>query len=149
MSAVLSPKPATQAPDVNLKLNFQKNLQTVTNRIHATSNVDEIMLEVSQEICNLFNADRLTLYAMGEDKASIISKIKTGLNSFKDLKLPIAEQSIAGYVALSKKIVNLKDVNGVRALETVYDTMTCLLKTREDKARMTREVTSRLLAKVA
>ena len=110
MSAVLSPKPASQAPDVNLRLNFQKNLQTVTNRIHATSNVDEIMLEVSQEICNLFNADRLTIYSIGEDKASIVSKVKTGLNSFKDLKLPIAEQSIAGYVALSKKIINIKDV---------------------------------------
>jgi len=110
MSAVLSPKPASQAPDVNLRLNFQKNLQTVTNRIHATSNVDEIMLEVSQEICNLFNADRLTIYSIGEDKASIVSKVKTGLNSFKDLKLPIAEQSIAGYVALSRKIINLKDV---------------------------------------
>ncbi len=110
MSAVLSPKPAAQSADVSLKLNFQKNLQTVTNRIHATNNVDEIMLEVSQEICNLFNADRLTIYAVGEDKASIISKIKTGLNSFKDLKLPIAEQSIAGYVALSKKLINLRDV---------------------------------------
>ena len=33
--------------------------------------------------------------------------------------------------------------------EAVHDTMACLLKTREDKARMTREVTSRLLAKVA
>jgi type II secretory ATPase GspE/PulE/Tfp pilus assembly ATPase PilB-like protein len=110
MSAVLSPKPATQAPDVNLKLNFQKNLQTVTNKIHATNNVDEIMLEVSQDICNLFNADRLTIYSVGEDKASIISKVKTGLNSFKDLKLPIAEQSIAGYVALSRKLVNIKDV---------------------------------------
>ncbi len=110
MSAVLSPKPAAQSADVSLKLNFQKNLQTVTNRIHATNNVDEIMLEVSQEICNLFNADRLTIYAVGEDKASIISKIKTGLNSFKDLKLPIAEQSIAGYVALSRKLINLRDV---------------------------------------
>ena len=110
MSAVLSPKPAAQPADVSLKLNFQKNLQTVTNRIHATNNVDEIMLEVSQDICNLFNADRLTIYVVGEDKASIISKIKTGLNSFKDLKLPIAEQSIAGYVALSKKLINLRDV---------------------------------------
>jgi len=110
MSAVLSPKPSAQSADVSLKLNFQKNLQTVTNRIHATNNVDEIMLEVSQEICNLFNADRLTIYAVGEDKASIISKIKTGLNSFKDLKLPIAEQSIAGYVALSRKLINLRDV---------------------------------------
>ncbi|MFN0161953.1 MAG: ATPase, T2SS/T4P/T4SS family [Burkholderiales bacterium] len=107
----MSSKPAVQGGgDVNLKLNFQKNLQTVTNRIHATNNVDEIMLEVSQDICNLFNADRLTIYTVGEDKASIISKVKTGLNSFKDLKLPIAEQSIAGYVALSKKLINLRDV---------------------------------------
>jgi MoxR-like ATPase len=42
------------------------------------------------------------------------------------------------------------DVRDLReAPETVYDTMACLLKTREDKARVTREVTSRLLAKVA
>jgi type II secretory ATPase GspE/PulE/Tfp pilus assembly ATPase PilB-like protein len=36
--------------------------------------------------------------------------VKTGLNSFKDLKLPIAEHSIAGYVALAKKTINIKDV---------------------------------------
>ena len=61
------------------------------------------MLEVSADICQLFNADRLTIYSIGEDKQSIVSKVKTGLNSFKDLKLPIAEHSIAGYVALSRK----------------------------------------------
>ena len=65
----------------------------------ALSNVDEIMLELSQDVCSLFNADRLTIYSIGEDKASIVSKVKTGLNSFKDLKLPIADQSIAGHVA--------------------------------------------------
>ena len=58
----------------------------------------------------LFNADRLTIYSLGEDKQSIISKVKTGLNSFKDLKLPIAEHSLAGYAALSKKLANVKDV---------------------------------------
>jgi type II secretory ATPase GspE/PulE/Tfp pilus assembly ATPase PilB-like protein len=68
------------------------------------------MLELSQDICNLFNADRLTIYSVSEDKSAIVSKIKTGLNSFKDLKLPIADQSIAGYVALSRKIINLRDV---------------------------------------
>src|SRR6266498_5855260 len=109
MSAVLQTHPGAAA-DVNSRLTFQKNLQIVTNKIHATSNVDEIMLEVSADICGLFNADRLTIYSMGEDKQSIISKVKTGLNSFKDLKLPIAEHSIAGYVALSKKTANIKDV---------------------------------------
>jgi len=109
MSAVLSHPAATQT-DVNLRLAFQKQLQLVTNKIHATSNIDEIMLEVSSDICQLFNADRLTIYSVGEDKQSIVSKVKTGLNSFKDLKLPIAEHSIAGYVALSRKLVNIKDV---------------------------------------
>jgi len=108
MSAVLSHPAATQT-DVNLKLAFQKQLQLVTNKIHATSNIDEIMLDLSADIMQLFNADRLTIYSVGEDKQSIVSKLKTGLNSFKDLKLPIAEHSIAGYAALSRKLVNIKD----------------------------------------
>ncbi len=108
MSAVLSPHAGHS--DVGARLAFQKQLQAVTNKIHATNNIDEIMLEVSADVCALFNADRLTIYSMGEDKQSIVSKVKTGLNSFKDLKLPIAEHSIAGFVALTKKAVNLKDV---------------------------------------
>jgi type II secretory ATPase GspE/PulE/Tfp pilus assembly ATPase PilB-like protein len=108
MSAVLSHSAGAQT-DVGARLAFQKQLQAVTNKIHATNNIDEIMLEVSADVCALFNADRLTIYSMGEDKQSIISKVKTGLNSFKDLKLPIAEHSIAGYCALAKKTINIKD----------------------------------------
>jgi type II secretory ATPase GspE/PulE/Tfp pilus assembly ATPase PilB-like protein len=109
MSTVLQSKPV--APD-NLaeKLGFQQKLQAVTNKIHATKNIDEIILELSQELCNLFNADRLTIYLLSEDKGSIISKVKTGLNSFKDIKLPINEQSIAGFVATNKRVVNIRDV---------------------------------------
>jgi type II secretory ATPase GspE/PulE/Tfp pilus assembly ATPase PilB-like protein len=108
MSAVLNHAPAHT--DVGARLAFQKQLQAVTNKIHATSNIDEIMLEVSADVCQLFHADRLTIYSVGEDKQSIVSKVKTGLNSFKDLKLPIAEHSIAGYVALTKRTANLRDV---------------------------------------
>jgi type II secretory ATPase GspE/PulE/Tfp pilus assembly ATPase PilB-like protein len=110
MSPVSGAPAEAAASDVDSRLTFFKNLQTVTNKVHATANIDEIMLELSGEICSLFNADRLTIYSVGEDKASIVSKVKTGLNSFKDLRLPIADQSIAGYVALAKKTVNIRDV---------------------------------------
>jgi type II secretory ATPase GspE/PulE/Tfp pilus assembly ATPase PilB-like protein len=105
-----TPQDAGGLSDVGSRLTFFKNLQAVTNKIHATSNIDEIMLELSQDVCSLFNADRLTIYSVGEDKASIVSKVKTGLNSFKDLRLPIADQSIAGHVALARKAVNIQDV---------------------------------------
>ena len=116
--STISPAKLSLDPDSDIsnKLDFSKNLHVVTNKIHATNNIDEIILEVSKDICSLFNVDRLTVYSVSEDKSCIISKVKTGLNSFKDLKLPIANQSIAGFIALSKKVANIKDVYDEREL---------------------------------
>ncbi|MBK7660789.1 MAG: Flp pilus assembly complex ATPase component TadA [Betaproteobacteria bacterium] len=112
MSAVLEPKAGAGpgAADVAVKLAFSKKIQAVTNRIHSTNNVDEIILEVSRDICQLFEADRMTIYTTSEDGSSIVSKVKTGLNSFKDIKLPISESSLAGFCALHKRHMNIRDV---------------------------------------
>lgn len=109
--------------DVSKRLTFFKNLQAVTNKIHATNNIDEIMLELSQDLCSLFNADRLTIYAVSEDKTAIVSKVKTGLNSFKDLKLPITDQSIAGYAALSRQLINISDVYDDAELKSYHENL--------------------------
>ena len=125
MSAILSPVSMghnvdpLSAGELGSRLSFFKNLQAVTNKIHATSNIEEIMLELSQDICALFNADRLTIYAVSEDRSAIVSKIKTGLNSFKDLKLPISDQSVAGYVALQRQVVNVRDVYDEEELKAI------------------------------
>ena len=116
MSAVLEPKAgsapsgAANVADMSSKLAFSKKIQAVTNRIHSTTNVDEIMLDVARDICQLFDADRLTIYTMSEDAQSIVSKVKSGLNSFKDIKLPLSESSIAGCAALNKRFMNIRDV---------------------------------------
>ncbi len=139
MSAVLSQQSVPQG-DVQARLAFQKQLQVVTNKIHATSNVDEIMLEVSADICSLFNADRLTIYSVGEDKQSIVSKYKTGLNSFKDLKLPIAEHSIAGYVALAKKAINIRDVYDEAELKAINPNLRFLQEVDKRTGYRTKQV---------
>ena len=131
MSTVLQNKPVA-ADNLAEKLGFQQKLQAVTNKIHATKNIDEIILELSQELCSLFNADRLTIYMLSEDKGSIISKVKTGLNSFKDIKLPINEQSIAGFVAANKRIVNIRDVYDDAELKS-YSTQLNFLKAVDSK----------------
>ena len=115
-----------QERGVTFELLYFRQLQLVTNRIHETENIDQIMLEASQDICKLFNADRLTLYAVNEDRTSIISKVKTGLNTSRDLKLPISAQSIAGYVALSKTMVNIADVYDDEALKKIHPNLSFL-----------------------
>ncbi|HCA27876.1 MAG TPA: secretion system protein E, partial [Betaproteobacteria bacterium] len=96
--------------EISSRLAFTRKLQAATNKIHATKDIDEIMLEVSQDICALFEADRLTIYTVNEERNAIVSKVKLGLNAFKDLRLPISAQSIAGYVAVNQRVVNIADV---------------------------------------
>lgn len=92
------------------RLDFMNRLQRVSNRIHSTSNADQIMLEISPEICELFAVDRLSIYTLNEEKTAIVSKVKTGLTAFKDIRLGISENSVAGYVAMTGKLVNIRDV---------------------------------------
>src|SRR5689334_18466246 len=136
MSAVLQRDPQDEFFDsqmlppqergVTFEALYFRQLQLVTNRIHETENIDEIMLEASQDICKLLNADRLTLYAVNEDHTAIVSKVKTGLNASRDLKLPISPQSIAGYVAMAKQLVNIADVYDEDALKRIHPSLTFL-----------------------
>jgi type II secretory ATPase GspE/PulE/Tfp pilus assembly ATPase PilB-like protein len=121
-----SQKLPSQKRGMTFEALFYRQLHHVTARIHDTENLEQIMLEASQDICKLLNADRLTLYAVNEDQTAIVSKIKTGLNSSSDLKLPISPQSIAGYVAFSRKSLNLPDVYDDDALKQIHPSLTFL-----------------------
>ncbi|WP_342129719.1 GspE/PulE family protein [Hydrogenophaga sp. OTU3427] len=107
---------ASTAPTHTLEALFLRHLQQVSNRIHNTDRVEQIMLDASVDICRLFNADRLTLYAVSPDGQSIVSRVKTGLNTSRDLKLPINGRSIAGFVAQYRQRLNIADVNDTQEL---------------------------------
>ncbi len=109
MSAVLEPKRAANG-DSNARADFAKQLQLFGDRALASITIEEFMADLSKEICELFEADRLTVYTITEDKSSLISRVKTGLTSFKDLKLPITETSVAGYCAYHKAVFKVNDV---------------------------------------
>lgn len=98
------------ASEVVARLGFFKSLQVVTTRIHATQNIDEIITELSGDLCNLFGAERLTIYTVDEGCKFINAKVKTGLHAVSTLRLPIASNSIAGYVGATRKVLNIKNV---------------------------------------
>ncbi|WP_411172507.1 ATPase, T2SS/T4P/T4SS family [Nitrosomonas sp. Is35] len=110
MSTVAMIQPQKNIVNNNNESAFSKNLQVIINKIYAANGVEEIMLETSKDICALLNADRFTIYSLNEDKSSFVSKVKTGFDSFQDLRLPVTENSIIGFAALQKKVVNIADV---------------------------------------
>ena len=135
-----SQKLPPQKRGVTFEVLYFKQLQLVTNRIHETENVEQIMLEASQDICRLFNADRLTLYAVNEERNAIVSKVKTGLNTSRDLKLPFGTQSIAGYVAMTRQMINIDDVYDSEALKKIHPNLSFLQEVDKRSGYRTKQI---------
>ncbi len=79
---------AISLADIGKRLAFTKKLQNTTNKIHAARCIDDILTEVSVDICDLFEAERITLYLQSEDGQAIVAKVKTGLNQLKSSNWP-------------------------------------------------------------
>lgn len=96
--------------EVARRLSFFKGLQAVTTRIHATRDIDEIILDLSADLCALFEAERMTIYTVDESRTAIVSKVKTGNHAVSGIRLAVSDTSVAGYVALFHKPLNIRNV---------------------------------------
>ena len=97
---------------------FLKQLHEVSNRIHSTDKLEVWQLGLMQEICDLVRADRMTLYEADANGREIVTKVKLGLN-LKDIRLPIDARSVAGYVAMSRRPLNIADAYDAEELRSV------------------------------
>jgi MoxR-like ATPase len=74
-----------------------------------------------------------------------IARVVEGIRKEELRKVPGVAETLDWAAALVG--IGVHDLR--EAPERVHDTLMCLLKTHEDKSRLTREVTERLLGKVA
>ncbi|MDO8790074.1 MAG: GAF domain-containing protein [Sulfuritalea sp.] len=108
-----------QLAAMQVRLDFAKKLQALSNKVHATDNIAQIMIGLSPEICELFQCERLTLYVVNKERGALVSKVKMGIDSNKELVLPIDKQSIAGYVALTRSTVRINNLNDPEELSSI------------------------------
>ena len=90
------------------RLANEQRLVQVIDRVHAAKSLDSIFLEVQGEILTFFDADRMTLYAVDQDRKELYSKF-LALDTVKEIRLPISTKSVAGFVAVSRQTVNIAD----------------------------------------
>ncbi|MBS1210984.1 MAG: ral secretion pathway protein [Proteobacteria bacterium] len=116
------------------RLAFFKSLQTLNTRIHETSDIDEIIFEVSSEVCALFGAERVTIYLVDESGNSISSRVKTGMHATKSIHLPVSDRSIAGFCALHRRMLNIRNVHDVVELRQISPTIEARHELADDRA---------------
>lgn len=99
------------------QLEHQKRLTAITNSIHSAENTNDILLNLQGDILSLFEADRITIYAVDGQRRHIVSRLKTG-DEIKEIRVPIGKESIAGYCAASAKLLNIADAYDEEALKS-------------------------------
>ena len=105
--------------EVAARLAFFKGLQVLTTRIHASKDVDEVVFEMSHELCGLFGAERMSFFIAEADGRELVARVRTGRGGVAGARLPVDESSIAGYVAMNRLPLNVRDVYDTAELAAI------------------------------
>jgi len=105
------------------RLRLQKKLQDITNRIHAAQNIAQILIDLKDGILNLFDAYSITLYVVDKPHNEIYSMFLAG-SQLKEIRVPINNHSIAGYVANTFNIVNIANAYDQAELKAIDPELT-------------------------
>jgi type II secretory ATPase GspE/PulE/Tfp pilus assembly ATPase PilB-like protein len=90
------------------ELEFRKKLTTIANQINAAESIPHILMTLKDKILELLDAERLTIYAIDTKNQELYSLTKVG-DAPKEIRVPKSFASIAGFTALSRKTLNIKD----------------------------------------
>lgn len=101
----------------------RKELLDITNRIHAAQNIKQILVDLKAEILKLFNANSLTIYVVDKLRNEIYSMFLAG-TQLKEIRLPINNKSIAGYVANTGAVINIENAYSQKELKSIEAELT-------------------------
>lgn len=108
--------------ELQQKGEFAEHVKKITAQINAASDLDQILLDLHKDILSLFDAEDLTLFAFDADKKEIFSKVPH-VDSIEEVRIPITEQSLAGFCAKYLRPVNIADAYNLAELQGIHPSL--------------------------
>ena len=110
---------------------YRAKLQEIGNRINAARDLDDILIDLKEEITSLFSAERMTIYVIDGVKREMVSRFKTG-DEIAEIRVPVGKDSLAGYSALTHKLLNIENVYDDSELAAIDESL-CFDKSWDQK----------------
>ncbi len=104
------PKQYGSTDAIQSRIEHETRLRKLSNAIHSAESVDAILIGLRDKILELYNAELTTIYLMDGKRNQIFSRAKKAEEDLKEIRIPINTKSLAGYVAATGKMINIKDV---------------------------------------
>lgn len=100
------------------QLEYRKRFMEQINEIHSATSLNTILLQLKDNIADLFKAERITIYIAEAKRNTLVSRVKSG-DEVKQIVVPITPASIAGYCASTGQIVNIRDAYDAHELKMI------------------------------
>ena len=108
--------------ELQQKVTFAENVKRITDQIHAANDLDHILLDLRKDILSILDAEDLTIFAFDSEKKEIFSKIPH-IDSVEEIRIPITEQSLAGFCAKYLRPVSIADAYNIAELQGVHPSL--------------------------
>jgi type II secretory ATPase GspE/PulE/Tfp pilus assembly ATPase PilB-like protein len=105
---------------MSIETNLPSQLDDLAAKLLQAVSLDAVIDNWCIDACEVLKAERIGLFLANEDGVTISSKVTTGLPANTRVKLPISPKSLAGFVALSKRQLNIADVYDASALQSIH-----------------------------
>ena len=83
-------------------------LVKIGQAVAAEKNIDVLIRTIAEETKTALNADRCTVFLYDKELNELYSKVATGLDDVKELRIP-ADKGLAGHVVQTGETINIKD----------------------------------------
>ena len=105
-------------------------LKPIVNRILSAERITKTLFELTEDLKNIFNADKVTIYAIDRPKRQLFSRNFTSSES-QEIRIDISPKSLAGFVAASGRTLNIVDAYDKTELAKIHPELS--LNTQWDK----------------
>ena len=108
--------------ELQQKVAFTENVKRITDQVLASSDLDHILLDMRNDILSIFDAEAVTIYAFDSEKKEIFSKVPH-IDSIEEFRIPITEQSLAGFCAKYLRPVSIADAYNAAELQSIHPSL--------------------------
>ncbi len=107
------------ADDPAQQLELRKRLHALSTFISGANSLEELLPGAQSKILEMLSAERVTIFALDTKNRHFYSLAKTG-GEFKEIRVGVDATSIAGFVGVAKKAVNIANVYEAGELKKIH-----------------------------
>jgi type II secretory ATPase GspE/PulE/Tfp pilus assembly ATPase PilB-like protein len=110
------------ADSTQRELSYRKRLFEIANMINSAPGIQEILVDIKDRMLDLVDAERVTIFALDTKNQELFSLFKAG-QDVREIRVPKSFGSIAGFTALSRRTVNIKNAYDASELSRLHPSL--------------------------